>query len=249
MPLQVTGITDTGVKRTSNQDSIAWYTSRTNDNVMGIVADGMGGYKGGEIASQIAVNTVTDELITHLEHGPQPTETRIEAVRTALALANEQIQALRYEDAILSQMGTTVALCWVQGSEAIIAHIGDSRCYLLSKGELTLQTRDDTVLQSMLDGGSITQTDAPHTPFRNVLTRALGSTASMNATIQTLTLAQGDQLILCSDGLTDAVPDQQWPGLLTPSHTLDQHARRLLDTSLENRAADNVSVVLIRMAP
>ncbi|MGP4843373.1 PP2C family protein-serine/threonine phosphatase [Marinobacter sp. 1Y8] len=247
MPLQVTGITDTGVKRTSNQDSIAWYTSRNNHSVLGIVADGMGGYKGGEIASQIAVNTITDALMTQLEQGPQSTDARIDAIHTAFTLANEQIQALRQEDAILSQMGTTVVLCWVQDDQAIIAHIGDSRCYLLSEDELAVQTRDDTVVQSMLDDGSITETDAPRTPFRNVLTRALGSTASVSASIRTLTLAQGDQLILCSDGLTDAVPDDQWPPLLKPAHTMDQQVRTLLDTSLENQAADNVSVVLIRM--
>lgn len=247
MPLQVTGITDTGVKRTSNQDSIAWCTSRDAQSALGIVADGMGGYKGGEIASQIAVNTVTEALITQLERGPQSTEDRIDAVQAALILANEQIQALRQEDAILSQMGTTVVLCWVQDDQAVVAHIGDSRCYLFSKGELTLQTRDDTVVQSMLDDGSITETDAPRIPFRNVLTRALGSTASVDASIQTLTLAPGDQLILCSDGLTGAVPEDQWPPLLKPSHTLDQQAKALLDTSLENQAADNVSVVLIRM--
>ncbi|WP_148862217.1 PP2C family protein-serine/threonine phosphatase [Marinobacter fonticola] len=244
MTFIATGMTDIGTRRVSNQDAIAWHVSPDGTRALGIVADGMGGYKGGEIASQVAVNVIT-QLLAPLVNQSTPDAQQVQAVREAIDQANEQIQALREEDAALGNMGTTVVMSWVQGDNALIAHIGDSRCYYLNGDELLLKTRDDSVVQNMIDDGSITEAEAPRMPFRNVLTQALGSTDQAMPSLTRVRLERGDRLILCSDGLTDAVPEADWPPVMNTGQPLRQQAEALVSTSLDNQAADNVSVVLI----
>ncbi|TBW59607.1 serine/threonine-protein phosphatase [Marinobacter halodurans] len=245
MTLIATGLTDIGTRRVSNQDAIAWHTCPDGTRALGIVADGMGGYKGGEIASQVAVNVITQALAPLVNQPPMDDDSRVDAIRNAVRDANEQIQALREEDPVLGNMGTTVVLAWIQGSDALVAHIGDSRCYHLDGTRLTLKTRDDTVVQNMIDDGSIDASEAPRMPFRNVLTQALGSSETAEPTFCRLQMAPGDRLLLCSDGLTEAVPEADWPHLMQPQTPLRQQADALVHISLENQAADNVSVVLI----
>lgn len=244
MTVIATGLTDIGTRRVSNQDAIAWHVSPDGNRAMGIVADGMGGYKGGEIASQVAVNVIT-QVLAPLVNQATADDEQILAMREAIDEANEQIHALREEDAALGNMGTTVVVTWVQGDNALIAHIGDSRCYQLSGNELLLKTRDDTVVQNMIDDGSISEDEAPRMPFRNVLTQALGSTEKAEPSLTRVKMRRGDRLILCSDGLTDAVPETDWPPVMNAGQPLRQQAQSLVDTSLDNQAADNVSVVLI----
>lgn len=244
MTLIATGMTDIGTRRVSNQDAIAWHVSPDGTRAMGIVADGMGGYKGGEIASQVAVNVIT-QILAPLVNQPVPDDVQVAAVREAIDDANEQIHALREEDAALGNMGTTIVVTWVQGDSALIAHIGDSRCYQLSDDVLILKTRDDTVVQNMIDDGSITEAEVPRMPFRNVLTQALGSTEKAEPSLTRVRMQRGDRLILCSDGLTDAVPETDWPRVMNSGQPLRQQAQSLVNTSLDNQAADNVSVVLI----
>lgn len=247
MALQATGLTHEGCKRPTNQDSIAWQVNLAGTGALAILADGMGGYEGGEIASRLAVDTVMACLTPELDQRDLDDRTIAESVQAAIALAGDQIRRARDSDPRLSKMGTTLVLAWVSGNRAHIAHLGDSRCYLLSGQNLTCQTRDDTVVQNMIEDGSINESDAPRVPFRNVLTRALGSSDDAPATLTSLTMAKGDRLILCSDGLTGAVPDDTWPDLMAHGKSLKEQAQHLLDTSLAHEAADNVSVVLIQL--
>ncbi len=247
MALQATGLTHEGCKRPTNQDSIAWQVNLTGTGTLGVLADGMGGYEGGEIASRLAVDTVMACLAPELNQPYLDDKTIAESIQAAIVLAGTQIRRARDSDPVLSKMGTTLVLAWVSGHRAHIAHLGDSRCYLLSDQHLTCQTRDDTVVQNMIEDGSINEADAPRVPFRNVLTRALGSSDDAPATLTSVTLKKGDRLILCSDGLTDAVPDDTWQGLMANGRSLEEQARQLLDTSLVNEASDNVSVVLIQL--
>ncbi|WP_111497848.1 PP2C family protein-serine/threonine phosphatase [Marinobacter bohaiensis] len=245
MTLTATGVTDIGTRRISNQDAIAWHVSPDGSRVLGIVADGMGGYKGGEIASQVAVNAIVQRLAPLISQGLIGDEAQVAAVHDAIRDANEQIQALREEDPALGNMGTTVVATWVQGDDALIAHIGDSRCYLISNDTLSRRTRDDTVVQNMIDDGSIRESDAPNIPFRNVLTQALGSSEQPAPSLSRLKLAAGERLLLCSDGLPEAIPEAEWTGLLARRSTARDQVRTLIDTSLDNGAKDNVSVVMI----
>lgn len=240
----VAGITDVGAMRSANQDAIDWRVSEDNRQVLLVVADGMGGYNGGEVASRIAVDTVMEVLVPWLSPEEGLPEEPDNAIQFAINLASERIADRRSEDANLAKMGTTLVMAWVIDGEAHIAHLGDSRCYLVHERELVCLTRDDTVVQNMLDDGSIRPDDVPHVPFRNVLTRALGASSAI-ATFRRVAMKAGDSLLLCSDGLTGALQEDEWWSLMSVSETPDDRVRALVDASLNNNAADNVSVVLL----
>lgn len=241
----VAGCTDVGAVRATNQDAIDWRISDDSRQVLLVVADGMGGYQGGEIASQIAVDTIMETLGARLLKADQkqPDEP-LDIMQTAINLANERIQIRRASDPELAKMGTTLVIAWVIDGEAHLAHLGDSRCYLVRNGELLCQTRDDTVVQNMLEDGSIRPDDVPHVPFRNVLTRALGASSAL-ASFRQMPLESGDCLLLCSDGLTGALPEADWLPLISGQSSAEDKVGALVKTSLDNQAADNVSVVLL----
>lgn len=242
----VAGLTDVGAVRAANQDAIDWRISDDSRQILLVVADGMGGYQGGEIASQIAVETVMEALgncLVSTAQGGQSAEPE-NTMQAAIDLANERLQQRRAADPDLAKMGTTLVIAWVIDGEAHIAHLGDSRCYLIRNGELQCLTRDDTVVQNMLEDGSIRPDDVPHVPFRNVLTRALGASSAF-ASFRREALESGDSLLLCSDGLTGALPDTEWLPLISGQQTTEDKVRALVDASLDNEAADNVSVVLL----
>ncbi|MEP1214424.1 MAG: protein phosphatase 2C domain-containing protein [Marinobacter sp.] len=245
MTPRVAGLTDVGAVRAANQDAIDWQVSDDNRQVLLVVADGMGGYQGGEIASRIAVETVMESLKGYLEAGNRSDEPA-DAMQAAINLANERIQARRATDPELSRMGTTLVIAWVIDGEAYIAHLGDSRCYFVHERELRCLTRDDTVVQNMLEDGSIQPDDVPHVPFRNVLTRALGASSAL-ASFTRLALEQGDSLLLCSDGLTGALPEVDWLPVISGAGAPEDKVRALINASLANEAADNVSVVLLTL--
>jgi protein phosphatase len=243
MSLQVTGRSDTGTVRRSNQDAIEWCVDQSCRHALLVVADGMGGYQGGEEASRIAVDTVISALAPFLDAEDLPDDWRT-LVQSALDLASERIEARKLEAPDLEKMGTTIVLAWVRGDRALLAHIGDSRCYRLRQGRPECLTRDDTVVQNMLEDGSINEQDVPNVPFRNVLTRALGASDAA-ATFSEVALEPGDRLMLCSDGLTGALEEAEWLALLADSDSVQAGVGALLEASLEKGAKDNVSVVLL----
>lgn len=245
MKPSVAGLTDVGAVRSTNQDTIGWRLSDDHRVALLIVADGMGGYQGGEIASRIAVETVLEAFEPWLSSAAAATDPD-EAIQAAINLASERITERRAADPELAKMGTTLVMALVIDGEAHIAHLGDSRCYLIHDGELVCQTRDDTVVQNMLEDGSIQPDDVPHVPFRNVLTRALGASSAL-ASFRRITMAPGDSLLLCSDGLTGALPEEHWLPLMAGHESREGKVRALVDASLDNEAADNVSVVLVTL--
>lgn len=246
MTITATGLTDIGTKRESNQDSLGWYVSADGQRALGIVADGMGGYEGGEVASRITVETLMEILQDPLESGALDDASLLSQIQQGIDLASSRIDDARKSQTQLSKMGTTVVLAWLQQDTAWVAHLGDSRAYLLHDDELSQQTRDDTVAQNMVDDGSIKPEEVSQVPFRNVLTRALGASTDIAATVNTFKLVPGDHLMLCSDGLTDALPDHQWPAIMAREKDIETRTRALVEASLENQAADNVSLIMIQ---
>ncbi|AZT83198.1 serine/threonine-protein phosphatase [Marinobacter sp. NP-4(2019)] len=250
MHYDISGLSDIGTVRSSNQDVVAWQLGHDGHQALLLVADGMGGYHGGEIASQLAMEAVLETMAPRLQ---EPTSSYSglsdsvmrEILQDCVTRANDHIIAGRAGDASLDKMGTTLVVAWVIEDRGHVAHVGDSRCYWLSGRRLTCLTRDDTVVQDMLDDGSITVADVPHMPFRNVLTKALGTSSSIDASYQRCDLGVGDRLLLCSDGLTNALPDDLWPDLLDKCGDSQSAVEALVGASLDNRASDNVSVVLL----
>lgn len=244
MGVHVEGRSHTGAVRETNQDVVAWQVRDDGDAALLLVADGMGGYQGGEIASRLAADSVMEMLTPALFDGEAPTE---ESLGAALALANERIQARRAADSQLDKMGTTLVVVWIDGATAHIAHVGDSRCYRIRQGQAECLTRDDTVVQNMLEDGSITETEAPNVPFRNVLTRAVGAMDPLEISYSCEALRPGDQLLLCSDGLTNAIPQPDWEEIIRKAGSMERAVETLIETALDNQASDNVSVVLLTL--
>lgn len=241
----VTGLTHTGTKRAENEDAVVWLTHPDTDRVLAIVADGMGGCAGGAIASRLAIETCREQLAAVLaKRQASPEHIEFELLR-AITAANRQIRTARGQNAEFAKMGTTLVLALVDAGTAYLAHIGDSRCYLLTADQLELKTRDDSVVQAMLDAGEIAESDVARVPFRNVLTKALGVEPEVSATLSTVPVGSGDTLILCSDGVTNALPSALWVQLMERPGGIAARAQALINACLENEAADNVSVIMI----
>jgi len=242
MGISIAGQSHAGAVRGCNQDVIAWSAADDGNSALALVADGMGGYQGGEVASRIAADTLLETLAAQGGLcGDIPGQ-----LKAGFVLANARIAERRGAEPQLEKMGTTLVVVWLVGRQAHIAHVGDSRCYLLRPGSIRCLTRDDTVVRKMLDDGSITEADVPHVPFRNVLTRAVGAMDPVELSYCCQTLEYGDRLLLCSDGLTNSVAEADW-GALVQAGCNESVVEALIGAALDNRAADNVSVVLMTL--
>ena len=249
MRYHVAGQSHRGAVRESNQDVVDWRINDAGDQALLVVADGMGGHQGGEVASRLAVDAIIESLepeIAGASSGTTDADIRGKLDR-AFRLANERIVSRRSGDPRLEKMGTTLVVAWLSGNRAHIAHIGDSRCYSLRGSQALCLTRDDTVVQNMLEDGSITRADVPNVPFRNVLTRAVGTVEQAAPSYRRETLDEGDVLLLCSDGLTDSVPEYRWLEIHKESDGMERTVQAMIDAGLANEAGDNVSVVLLTL--
>ncbi|SFN59489.1 PP2C family protein-serine/threonine phosphatase [Marinobacter pelagius] len=248
MDYDIAGDSHVGSVRQTNQDRVDWRRGHDGRQVLLVLADGMGGHQGGEMASQLAVAAVLDSLLPALSASVVPDSVAVrERLDAAFSLAAARIQEEQAREPRLEKMGTTLVVVWVIDSTAFIAHIGDSRCYLIADTGPRCLTRDDTVVQNMIEDGSISAAEAPRVPFRNVLTRAVGASDDATPSFRVQELAPGEGLLLCSDGLTGALPEARWAEIMGQGAEADDAVQALIDQSLENGAGDNVSVVLMML--
>lgn len=229
------GLTDAGKVRQNNEDSLLVGEGR--DTSLFVVADGIGGFEAGEVASSIAVETLK-------ELGPE------ESFDDAIHEANRRILSAAREDEKFSGMGTTVVAIRFAGTEeepaAEIAHVGDSRAYLLRGGELQPMTEDHSLVAELVRSGDLTRAQAAEHPQKNLITRALGAEEAVEVDTLQLPVKSGDRILLCSDGLTDMVPEDRISEVLTePSQDPEAPARQLLSEALEAGGTDNITLVLV----
>ena len=234
-------ITDIGRKRELNEDYI--YTSGQPIGALPnlfIVADGMGGHKAGDYASMHTVDRFV-EVIRELgeEHGVQ------EAINEAVTAANAYIYQRSRENSNLSGMGTTLVLASCIGNEAIVANIGDSRLYLVNDDAMTQITRDHSLVEEMVTLGGIDREMARNHPDKNIITRAVGVKEKVAADFFEVDLTKGDKLLLCSDGLTNMLRDEEIYQIIQNNKELEQAAKALVDAANENGGRDNIAVVLV----
>ena len=234
-------ITDIGRKRELNEDYI--YTSGQPIGALPnlfIVADGMGGHKAGDYASMHTVDRFV-EVIRELgeEHGVQ------DAINEAVTAANAYIYQRSRENSNLSGMGTTLVLASCIGNEAIVANIGDSRLYLVNDDAMTQITRDHSLVEEMVTLGGIDREMARNHPDKNIITRAVGVKEKVAADFFEVDLTKGDKLLLCSDGLTNMLRDEEIYQIIQNNKELEQAARALVDAANENGGRDNIAVVLV----
>jgi protein phosphatase len=232
--------TDTGRLRQRNEDSVA-----VDDRLgVALVADGMGGLRDGHVASRLAVDTV----LAHLQDGPLPGPEgfAVDVLDAALQTANQRLR----RHAGSGMMGTTVLLASVGSAGCRVAHVGDSRAYLVTGGSLQQLTRDHSLVQELVDQGLMRAEQARLAPNRNVITRALGLEPKVLADTSAFTMTAGDLLLLCSDGLWDMLEDGRIADLLQGcgqgQSGLAACADALVDGANDAGGHDNVSVVLGR---
>ena len=229
------GVTDPGKVRKNNEDS--FLVGEGQDETLFIVADGIGGFEAGEVASSIAIDVLKDTA---------PSSPLEDAIREA----NRRILAAARGDERLSSMGTTVVAMRFSGTEAEpvaeISHVGDSRAYLLRGGDLRPVTEDHSLVAELVRSGDLTRAEASEHPQKNLITRALGAEKEVEVDTIVLPIEPEDRLILCSDGLTDMVPEPRMLQLLTSSReSPERAARALVSAALDAGGADNVTVVIV----
>jgi PPM family protein phosphatase len=234
------GLTHRGLLRPVNEDALLLRP----DSRIAAVADGMGGHAAGDVASRIAVEAL-DAAMGAAPPERQPALTRM--LLHAFEAANTAILEYAAAHVECSGMGTTLtALAPLpQASQCVIAHVGDSRCYRMRGGELTQATHDHTWVQRQVDAGMLTPLQARHHPLSSVLNRVLGTRAVGPADTRVLDVVRGDLFLLCTDGLTTMVEDEDLQALLAREASLEQHARALVEAANLRGGRDNITVVLV----
>ena len=235
--------TDTGRVRKANQD--AYFAGRIADSaVFAVVCDGMGGANAGNVASQNAVRHISEYLIKSYRDSMRADEIE-KMVRNAVISANIRLYDMSVGNAALSGMGTTVVLAFIRDGCAVIAHVGDSRIYLVND-EIKQLTRDHSVVQSRIEIGKITPEDAKVHPRKNVITRALGAEENVVVDSAVMSMSEGDTLLLCTDGLTNYLDDSDILNIFRSTDIADTPDSLVSKANL-NGGGDNITVVTLTM--
>jgi serine/threonine protein phosphatase PrpC len=245
------GLSDVGRKREHNEDS---FTVVAEDSLF-VVADGMGGHAAGEVASRIAVTAIADfiastrkdaEITWPYEYDPN-LSVASNRLKTAIRLANQKIIDTIAQKRELEGMGTTLVSILLGEGIACVAHVGDSRSYIIRSGTISQLTGDHSWVNEQVKLGFLSREDAVRHPFRNVVTRALGSKEDVQVDLVERPLLAGDTFLLCSDGLNTMVDDTTILGLIQAAGPdVERAVRSLIAKANENGGEDNVTVVLLR---
>ncbi len=245
MIMDITYLTDIGKKRTSNQDYVAVFRNQA-DVSFAIVADGMGGHLGGDVASEMAVSQIGHDFQKTALTGEQPLS---DWLQTELTDENSRIIQASSKFADLSGMGTTFVALMVWGQHYLITNIGDSRGYLYRDRQLTQITEDHSLVNELVKYGKISPEEAKHHPQKNVITRTLGVSKDVQPDFKTGQWQAGDLFILCSDGLTNMVSDERMAELLGAEVPLKERAQRLIVQANSNGGTDNITVLIAQLGP
>ncbi|NOY26616.1 MAG: Stp1/IreP family PP2C-type Ser/Thr phosphatase [Oligoflexia bacterium] len=245
------GMTDVGVKRTNNEDN---YLINEELNLF-VVCDGMGGHVGGEFASAIAVNTV-EEVLTTMELRPDdlgvdddedgPVEIMREKVRYAIRLAGKRIYQKAEEEPEFKGMGTTCLTLLLDSGNAYVAHVGDSRTYVVRDGRIEQLTEDHSLVNQHIKAGLITPEQAKTHKLKNIITRSLGYMEDVEIDIQVRAVRRGDRFVMCSDGLSNLVEASEI-GEAVLDFGPQEACRRLIESACDRGGDDNITVVVARV--
>jgi protein phosphatase len=215
-----------------------------------LVADGMGGMAAGEVASRTAVRTLLKLIVEApdwtLRVDQGGSEQLLERIAERFRQVDAAVRHTARSDPRLTGMGTTMTLAYTLGADAFLGHMGDSRAYVCRGDQLLRLTRDHTYAQALADLGAISQEEVDTHRMRHVLTRAVGACEGAPADVQHVRLRDGDQLLLCSDGLTDMVDDDTIGAMLRTAHTADDACQALVEQALNRGGKDNVTVIVAR---
>ncbi|MCR4887458.1 MAG: Stp1/IreP family PP2C-type Ser/Thr phosphatase [Clostridiales bacterium] len=228
--------THIGNVRKSNQDALL-----VQPGEFGLygVADGMGGHKAGDVASRMAVDTLKEALA-----GARPGE---ELLRNAIMKANADIYEAQLSDPDLNGMGTTLTVIWEDKRRILLGHVGDSRAYRVRGGKIEQISQDHSMVAELVRDGLITQEEALIHPYRNIITRALGVDEEVTADVFSLNKRRGDKYLICSDGLSEYVRENEMQEILC-SMPMSEAADKMLSMALDGGGHDNISLVIAEVS-
>jgi serine/threonine protein phosphatase PrpC len=241
--------TDVGMKRAHNED----YFALIEDEQLFIVADGMGGHASGEVASKLAAEVI-GEFYRHskdqdatwpyrYDHNLSYVENRMVA---SIRLANARIHESASKNPHLRGMGTTIVAFIIKGDAAFVAHVGDSRCYRVRNGDVQLLTRDHSLLEDYKEARpDMTEEEARNFPHKNVITRALGMRDNVVVDISRVDLQSGDRFVLCSDGLSGMLSDEEIHQIAERHEDLEQAVAEMIERANEAGGTDNITAMLV----
>jgi len=250
MSLQAFGLTDVGRKRKHNEDAYLVDPERG----LFVVADGMGGHAAGEVASRITVESMQefiaasdDATDSSWPFGQAGSRTPSAGTRLTAAVekANEKVMRAVASRPELKGMGTTVVAALIDGDRATLVHVGDSRAYLYRDGELRRLTDDHSWVQEQVNAGILSEDEAKSHPLKNVVTRALGGSPHVSVDLIEVPLRTGDRFLLCSDGLTGMVADEEIHEFFQSEPVPEPAVRRLVDLANERGGIDNITVIVV----
>jgi PPM family protein phosphatase len=254
--ISASGYTDIGMRRKMNEDSLLLadltnfnfsFGARINTGHLSergallVVADGMGGAAAGEVASELAVMTLRDELAQRANVNPISLR-----LKEAVEIANQRIWEHAQRHPELEGMGTTLTAAIISNGLAYIAQIGDSRAYLLRGENITQITKDQSLVQQWLDAGMLDVEEAQIHPCRNYLTQSLGVGPAVKVELTELPLYRNDYLLLCSDGLSNKISPQEMRQALWESNSISETCRKLIDEANQRGGEDNITVIVAR---
>jgi protein phosphatase len=248
LQIEARGITDVGQRRDHNEDAYLV------DEGLGlfIVADGMGGHAGGGTASRLAVDTIRATVARVRSEDPgrfgtgDAEDTRVpDLLRQAVEEACRVIYETAQSENELAGMGTTVTAVLVDGRTAFVAHVGDSRCYLLREGRIYQVSEDHSLVNEQLKAGAISADEAKHSRFKNIITRSVGFEASVVVDLMGLELQPGDGIVICCDGLSNLVDDPEILAIVDES-SIDLAPGRLVALANDRGGDDNITAIVVR---
>lgn len=238
--MKFTSKSSIGLIRKQNEDSFC-----INEDINLIaVADGMGGHRAGEVASSMAVKSFEDYL---LEHRGALTDNPQDTMQKAMQEANRIIYETARKNSSQKGMGTTLTAAVFKGSNLFLAHVGDSRAYLIHNDNIKQITQDHSLVNEMVKNGSLTEEEASHHPQKNILTRALGTSPNVIIDLMQIKIKEEDLVILCSDGLTNLVSCDEIREFSRQESDMDRFVEILVDKAIERGGFDNVTVVVCRV--
>lgn len=235
-------ITEQGQVRSQNQDFLF-----ASDQPVGtlanlfLVADGMGGHNAGEYASEYAVKAVLNEIRSHTDLSP------VAILEQAITSANSIIYALGMQNSALSGMGTTMVGAMIDGNHLVAFNVGDSRLYVITKSEIRQVTRDHSVVEELVREGSVPRAEAVNHPKKNMITRAVGAEKNVRPDFFDVTLEPADQILLCSDGLTNMVDNETIFSIMHENGTIKEKTVKLVETANHNGGKDNITAIAIEL--
>ena len=234
---------DVGKVREMNQDY--YYISNSLDEVqLYILADGMGGYKGGEIASNLAIKCTKNYIENNFKETPKDRESLIQLIASSMEYANMVVYEKSRENKEYEGMGTTLEVCLIYNNKAYIGHIGDSRIYRIRKDFIRKLTQDHSYVQKLVKDGTITKEEAEKHPKKNMLMKALGCNAFVEPDVSVKGFLRDDILLISSDGLTNMVKQEDI--FKIAKGNIEKAPIRLVDLANENGGLDNITVVVIK---